>query len=769
MPTRRAGAICLVTAELHPLYRNGGIGTYYWLVAKLLASAGWQVHILLGLDPLDDPARAEEVRHQFAADGIRLHLLNDFPAPEALAAAHCHPWDTGTLSERVRAALERLHADHRFDLIEFPEFGGLGFRTVQAKRTGCGFADTQLVVKLHSPSRWCREANRAWPHDPRVPLTDHCERYSFDHADRQWAPCRYILGYAKGIGWDVRPDAEVVANCFEPAPASRVPETAADVREVVFFGRLETRKGLDLFLAACDALPPDLPVTFLGRSIIYPDGKSSVDRVRRALPGRRVTALTDLDRQGAVDYLTRNRAVAVIPSLTENYPNTVIECLTGGVPFVATRVGGIPELVTDPGLQSAILCEPTPADLRRCLTAYLGARPEHRVAWAKLARGQIDVGAHNARVVEQYGEVLRPRTAEFTAPARPDPKVTVAVTHYNLGDYLPATLASLAAQTYPHLEVLVLDDGSTDPASRRAFAEMATKYPRFRFLTQPNAGVGAARNRLLAEATGDFFLPVDADNLAKPEMVAAFVQGMQSHPTAAALTCYNLGFRDAADIPAGRFTHSYLPVGGPLVLGLCENVYGDTNGLFRTAALRSVGGFETARHTPCQDWVTYLKLVRAGHPVDVLPAVLYHYRVRADGMLQSLNRDQVNRFLTHQLLVRTAANGPLTGTDQAEVWEAVVGGFHRELELRAELARLRRVVEEQAGHFRAHIAHLADRAAAAETRLGWTRYKTADWVHRQLARIPGATTAIRLALRGVRMPYTAVKRVIRGAKVPAAR
>jgi hypothetical protein len=138
MPTRRAGAICLVTAELHPLYRNGGIGTYYWLVAKLLASAGWQVHILFGLDPLDDPARAEEVRHQFAADGIRLHLLNDFPAPEALAAAHCHPWDTGTLSERVRAALERLHADHRFDLIEFPSSAGWGSARCRPSGPGAG-------------------------------------------------------------------------------------------------------------------------------------------------------------------------------------------------------------------------------------------------------------------------------------------------------------------------------------------------------------------------------------------------------------------------------------------------------------------------------------------------------------------------------------------------------------------------------------------------------------------------------------------------------
>ena len=78
--------------------------------------------------------------------------------------------------------------------------------------------------------------------------------------------------------------------------------------------------------------------------------------------------------------------------------------------------------------------------------------------------------------------------------------MSVAIAYYNLGAHLPDTLASLAAQTYPNVEVLVINDGSTDPYSRQVFAEQQALYPQFRFVSQDNAGIGATRNRGLAEA-----------------------------------------------------------------------------------------------------------------------------------------------------------------------------------------------------------------------------------------------------------------------------
>jgi glycosyltransferase involved in cell wall biosynthesis len=247
--------------------------------------------------------------------------------------------------------------------------------------------------------------------------------------------------------------------------------------------------------------------------------------------------------------------------------------------------------------------------------------------------------------------------------------VTVSVAHYNLGRYLPDTLASLAAQTYPNLEVLVIDDGSTDAGSVAVVAEMRRRYPRFRFLTQANAGIGASRNRGLREARGDYFLPVDADNVARPDMVERFVAGMRSHPDASALTCYFLAFREDEDLARGAYCYAYRPTGGPHVLASLRNVYGDANAIFRTDHFRAAGGYETDRGTSNEDWEAFVKLVNAGYRIDVLPEHLFYYR-HLDGGFSRVT----NRYRNHRRVLRQFFQAErLPAAERVALWTALVG------------------------------------------------------------------------------------------------
>ena len=102
-------------------------------------------------------------------------------------------------------------------------------------------------------------------------------------------------------------------------------------------------------------------------------------------------------------------------------------------------------------------------------------------------------------------------TVDNNRSLSPNPLVTIGIAHYNLGQYLPAALASLECQTYPNREVIVIDDGSTEALSIAAFSDLEKRHPGFRFLRQANAGIGATRNRCLAEARGQFFIPMDAE------------------------------------------------------------------------------------------------------------------------------------------------------------------------------------------------------------------------------------------------------------------
>ena len=86
---------------------------------------------------------------------------------------------------------------------------------------------------------------------------------------------------------------------------------------------------------------------------------------------------------------------------------------------------------------------------------------------------------------------------------------------YNAEAYLPDTLESLRAQTYPDLEILLIDDGSTD-ASGKLCREIAQKDRRFRCISQENQGGSAARNHSLDEAQGIYVQFADADDLLVP-------------------------------------------------------------------------------------------------------------------------------------------------------------------------------------------------------------------------------------------------------------
>ena len=95
------------------------------------------------------------------------------------------------------------------------------------------------------------------------------------------------------------------------------------------------------------------------------------------------------------------------------------------------------------------------------------------------------------------------------------PAVSVLIPVYNAEKFLPACLRSLQEQTFTDFEVLCINDGSKDQ-SQKILEQFAAGNARFRFINQPNAGVGATRNRLLQEAYGKFIAFVDADDWVAP-------------------------------------------------------------------------------------------------------------------------------------------------------------------------------------------------------------------------------------------------------------
>lgn len=104
--------------------------------------------------------------------------------------------------------------------------------------------------------------------------------------------------------------------------------------------------------------------------------------------------------------------------------------------------------------------------------------------------------------------------------------VSIIVPVYNAELYLKETLDCLAKQTYLNIEVLLIDDGSTD-GSREICEEFAVKDSRFKYVWQENAGAGEARNNGMEMARGEFLMFLDADDLFEPQLVERLFEAIE--------------------------------------------------------------------------------------------------------------------------------------------------------------------------------------------------------------------------------------------------
>jgi glycosyltransferase involved in cell wall biosynthesis len=193
--------------------------------------------------------------------------------------------------------------------------------------------------------------------------------------------------------------------------------------------------------------------------------------------------------------------------------------------------------------------------------------------------------AENASMCSQTSSssLPEPRLKHLRSVAlRPLPKiplVSVLVTNYNYGKYIGEAIQSVLKQTYPNVEVIICDDGSTDN-SRAVIEAWCKKDPRIRLVCQANSGQGSAMNAAFSIANGEVIALLDGDDAAHERRLELVVQAFQQHPDAGMVT-HALRIVDAVGECGGRDPEEPLDEGwlAPALLGGPEPVFPPTSGL----------------------------------------------------------------------------------------------------------------------------------------------------------------------------------------------
>ena len=230
------------------------------------------------------------------------------------------------------------------------------------------------------------------------------------------------------------------------------------------------------------------------------------------------------------------------------------------------------------------------------------------------------------------------------------PLVSVIVPLYNAAPYIGETLESVLASTYRPMEVVVVDDGSTDNslATAQAFAKT---HPEVRVLRQTNAGVSAARNHAIREARGEYILPVDADDKISPTYIEHAVDAMTDDVRVVGCKAVFFGAKE------GEWR---LPDYSPELLARRNMI--PISSLFRKADWQRVGGF-CEEEIYREDWSFWLSMMELGGRYVRLDETGLYYRVQPESRRKRAKAqkraivDAINRL--HPAYMEKYLGGPL--------------------------------------------------------------------------------------------------------------
>jgi glycosyltransferase involved in cell wall biosynthesis len=546
--------VTVVASEMLGRPGTGGAGTADSLLAVALGRHGHDVDLLVASGRRIDRL-SPEWTGIYSSAGVAVRVL---PGLQGVRPSYLAP----TL-EIFRALRDRPPA-----VVIVNDWRGLGYAALRARQVGLALTETAFVVHCHGPGRVLAEFAAKVPDTLGRFGEEITERASIELADAVVSPSRWLLDWMRAHRWPVPGDAHVIQYPRQSVALHETPCEApagTSVTRVAFFGQLREGKGIRIFLGALDALEPDLlngvELLFLGAA----SARWSEDRIRGSVSDaikRRVAGIyleTNLDRDAALAELRRPGTLAVMPSLLDNSPNTVSECIEQGIPFVATATGGIAELVAEDD-RERLLCKPTSADLAKALRRALTSRPAFAPARP----------AQSARVsLDAWLELV-----ERVAPRRPNRGVA------------PTRVAVVATR-----------DQSADRARRLA---SATRSVEVEVVLAESRGVG------LAQTSADWILFLDEDD----EPDEGLLESLVTAQVAAAADVVTAAVRPGDD-PTGI----QLFLGDPGALGLVENQYGILGLIRRSFAQPTEGAVDP-------DWPLFARATLAGARIVSIPEPL---------------------------------------------------------------------------------------------------------------------------------------------------
>lgn len=523
--------------------------------------------------------------------------------------------------------LQQVEVDYVFGLAA----GGALAASTTLKSQGLAFETVRFTALLGATAGLRLRDQGLDLHSPIHLEIDHLEWLTISRADECLAASSRVATewLSRGVATE-----KIVIVPPRPAHAGRGADTShRRLDQIVFLGPLcgvdfEAMTGV---LKGLGETAPGLPVAFIG-PIGIAFGEHAGGFLARGAAQWRVTLnIAPFPGLSAVvDRLKDENALVILPRwggiedvLSHVLAHSGIRCI---------RPGEAPSLDETPA--GPVHYVPDVRDaLRDLLVGTLNdgwlsqaAQPEPR----QLGDGDLSFWENWAS-----GLLGRYMTMPRFGPA-PDqfPLVTVGIPHFDRAHHLIECIEGFRNQTYPNIEIIVVDDGSRKPENIQALRALQSMLEKIggRVVHQNNAYLGAARNTAFREARGDYVLFFDDDDYPVPEMVERMMTAMRQRN--ADIVSTNISFWEGDALPSdfGAVKCSSAFLGDCPALAVYRNPFGSAAVLVKRHAFTALGQYTTDYGIGWEDYEFAARACLEGFIYENVPEPLYIYRVNYLGM-----------------------------------------------------------------------------------------------------------------------------------------
>lgn len=519
--------IWFLTGEFAPDF-GGGIGTYVENCAKMFAQAGDDVTVIVRSINGNKVEKAKEgyriVRFQ-QGEGEYYSYLG---------------YDNALAYQYYEVIMDLIDKYGKPDILEMQEYNAYGQYIIQNKlMLNEKLKDIPLVVHLHTPSFETLRINQFNTYELPFFWIGEMEKFCIKGADALVCPSQFL---ADKLQYLVDDKIKVInlpfdINKKEIEKYEKTNPYKSDKKTILYFGRTEYRKGVIQMLKGAEKLWKkglDFKIKIIGGDTKLESkgtfiGEELNKKYARYIESGNLEMLDSIPHLDLIPHILSATAVT-IPSLYENFPNTCIYSMWLGKPVLVSKSGGQAEMVKESGKNGIIFDWDKEGDFEEKLEQILSMNDEELQTMGNNAKERIFTLCNmdtNLKLRREFFEdvIKNKNKAKIKFPFVEEmPKsnyiknyegekdlLSVVIPYYNLGRTLPETIDSIKKSEYKNVEIIIVNDGSTDDES----IEILKQYKnddKIRILNIENKGLANARNVGAEAAKGEFVAFIDADD-----------------------------------------------------------------------------------------------------------------------------------------------------------------------------------------------------------------------------------------------------------------